>query len=72
MGNGYRSSSRIATGLSIAVNGLGFALAFIKIIADMKKHSTHDTHHQFCDCLGQCVQCSVQAALQRTRVTQGR
>lgn len=67
MGNGFRSSSRIATGLSIAVNGLAFVLTMVKIVADVQKHKGHDSHHQFCDCLGQCTQCSVQAALIKAR-----
>jgi predicted amidophosphoribosyltransferase len=51
--------------------GTLFQLEWIEIVADVQKHKTHESHRQFCDCLGQCAQYSVQAVF-HAKAAQGR
>jgi hypothetical protein len=56
MGNGYRSMN-VNSGLKLAGNLFTTGLYGFKIVADIRKHKTHEGHHQLCDCMGYCVAC---------------
>lgn len=57
MGNGYQLSSRVLLGFKLFNAAMGTAIMGLKLVADIRKHSTHDSHHQLCDCLGVCYVC---------------
>jgi hypothetical protein len=76
MGGGYQLSSRILTYVRLFNASVGTTVVILKIIADIRKHSTHDSHHQLCDCLGICYVClytsAAKLAQQKRTVKNGR
>jgi hypothetical protein len=76
MDGGYPLSSRILTGVRLFNAIAGSAIIGFKIVADIRKHKTHDSHHQLCDCLGVCYVCiytsATKLAQQKRTVKNGR
>jgi hypothetical protein len=47
----------VSNGLKLFANLFATGLYTFKVIADYKKHGTHEAHNQLCDCMGYCTRC---------------
>ena len=47
----------VTNALRLASNLFATGLYTFKIVADYRKHGTHEFHSQLCDCMGYCTRC---------------